>query len=471
MANQESATLLELINAKINVDVDGNLKVAFSGTLNIDETNLATTAKQDTGNASLGSIDTKLTKLSDGTQKTQVVGTGGQSMPAGDVAARPIFVELSDGAAAIAPATAANQTTGNTALTALQTHQTDGTQKTQVIGPGGQVTPAGDIAARPVFVELSDGTNPVLPAAAAPADDEVNTTIVSAIKARLQGFDGTSWQRVRAGVTTVTNAFKGFLNALPWAIYNANPTARTEGQGGPLQADTTGNLLVSDGILSQKFGAYGAGGDATPNATAYGALHVQPRAYNGASWDRVRSGITAIGNTFTGFLNTLPTAIYHLAPSTRTDGQGGPFETDANGNLRVAEQNAPTYEYNNDAVAGTHDKPVASATFNAVPCASAAKSNTGCVKASPGNLYTLWVTNNHATASQAYALVNKAANPAGTDVGLYHFMVPPGQTLPISFRFGMRFSVGIAWAQVATLGATSITLAGSSDSTVFAEVG
>jgi hypothetical protein len=217
VANQESATLLDLINAKLNVDIDGNLKVAFSGTASvsidtsalatgakqdtgnaslasidtklsklsagqsdsahsvsivlasdhpsltatIDETTLATSAKQDTGNASLASIDTKLTKLSDGTQKTQVVGAGGQVQPSGDAAARPIFVQQSDGTSAVVVSTSAKQDTGNTSLGNIATHQTDGTQKTQVVGSGGQVMPAGDAAGRPVFVQMSDGTSAV----------------------------------------------------------------------------------------------------------------------------------------------------------------------------------------------------------------------------------------------------------------------------------------------------------------------
>jgi hypothetical protein len=40
----------------------------------------------------------------------------------------------------------------------------------------------------------------------------------------------------------VSATLTGFLNTLPWAVYNATPTPRTEGQGGPLQADANGNL-------------------------------------------------------------------------------------------------------------------------------------------------------------------------------------------------------------------------------------
>lgn len=58
---------------------------------------LATDTLQVAGNATLVSI---LAALSGGTSKTQIVGSGGQVMPAGDAAARPVFVELSDGAAA-----------------------------------------------------------------------------------------------------------------------------------------------------------------------------------------------------------------------------------------------------------------------------------------------------------------------------------------------------------------------------------
>lgn len=83
-----------------------------------------------------------------------------------------------------------------------------------------------------------------LTAAAAPVD-ALSTGVIPGLTKNLNmGFNGTTWDRIKAGITTVTATLTGWLNTLPWAVYNASPTARTEGQGGPLQADTGGRLLT-----------------------------------------------------------------------------------------------------------------------------------------------------------------------------------------------------------------------------------
>ncbi len=76
------------------------------------------------------------------------------------------------------------------------------------------------------------------------ADNESNTRTDVPTSSRLWGFDGTNWDRLKAGITAVTATLTGWLNTLPWAIYNATPTVRTEGQGGPLQADVNGSLKM-----------------------------------------------------------------------------------------------------------------------------------------------------------------------------------------------------------------------------------
>lgn len=77
---------------------------------------------------------------------------------------------------------------------------------------------------------------------AAGADGVSNTRNSLGTDSWISGFNGTTWDRLRAGLTTLSATFTGLLNSLPWAIYNATPTTRTEGQGGPLQADSLGSL-------------------------------------------------------------------------------------------------------------------------------------------------------------------------------------------------------------------------------------
>lgn len=83
-------------------------------------------------------------------------------------------------------------------------------------------------------------------AATTPADAVTNVGAASGfVQAFLSAFNGTTWDRVRAGVTAVGSVFTGMLNMLPVAIFHTAPVTRTDGQGAPLEADATGNLQVN----------------------------------------------------------------------------------------------------------------------------------------------------------------------------------------------------------------------------------
>lgn len=118
---------------------------------------------------------------------------------------------------------------------------------------------------------------------------------------------------------------------------------------------------------------------------------------------------------------------------------------------------------------GVHDTPETGTAFNRPNNATIAKATAGNLKAAPGNLYRIWVTNDNA-ALQAYALVDKATAPVTGDTPLCYFYVPLKSTLLMEFKFGKRFTAGIGWAQVTTLGAATITTT-TSDTLVDAEVG
>jgi hypothetical protein len=95
-------------------------------------------------------------------------------------------------------------------------------------------------------VKITDGTNGAAAVRSAPADGASNAESLLGTCARLVGLNPSgTWDRLRAGVTAVSSTFTGFLNSLPWAVYNTSPTTRANGQGGPLQADAQGNLLVT----------------------------------------------------------------------------------------------------------------------------------------------------------------------------------------------------------------------------------
>lgn len=90
----------------------------------------------------------------------------------------------------------------------------------------------------------SSGTPP-----AAAADTATNPTGQQTL-AYMQGYNGTTWDRIRAGVLTVSSTLTGFLNALPWAIFHTTPATRTNNQGGPLEADAAGNLRIAEQFVT-----------------------------------------------------------------------------------------------------------------------------------------------------------------------------------------------------------------------------
>lgn len=92
-------------------------------------------------------------------------------------------------------------------------------------------------------VEIKDASNDYRAAVVQTgADGESNTSNKLGVFAWLKAFNGSTWDRLRAGITACTATLTGWLNTLPWAVYNATPTTRTEGQGGPLQANSLGSL-------------------------------------------------------------------------------------------------------------------------------------------------------------------------------------------------------------------------------------
>lgn len=89
-----------------------------------------------------------------------------------------------------------------------------------------------------------------LPAAAALADATANPTTTT-VGADISGWNGTTWDRIKAGITTFTSTLTGFLNVLPWGIYTATPSTRTSGNGSNLEQDSTGNLRAAEQYAPQ----------------------------------------------------------------------------------------------------------------------------------------------------------------------------------------------------------------------------
>ena len=75
-------------------------------------------------------------------------------------------------------------------------------------------------------------------------DGVLNTQNQLEVGARNSAFNGSTWDRVRSGIKIVTTALTGFLNTIPFGVYNATRPVLTDAQGAPFQLDTEGKQIV-----------------------------------------------------------------------------------------------------------------------------------------------------------------------------------------------------------------------------------
>lgn len=99
------------------------------------------------------------------------------------------------------------------------------------------------------------------------------------------------------------------------------------------QTDGTQKSKITDGTNDATISTSTSDGV----ADAVNRLRVSsaPHAYNGATWDKIRSGFTNVASSVLGYLNCLPFGKYNATPSTLTDGQSVVLQMDANGRVLV----------------------------------------------------------------------------------------------------------------------------------------
>ena len=78
-----------------------------------------------------------------------------------------------------------------------------------------------------------------------PADGVSNTVTLKGVRSWLAGYNGTTWDRLRTGITTAVSSFVGWLNVIPFGKYLATDLTLTDGQGGPLTLDATSALRAT----------------------------------------------------------------------------------------------------------------------------------------------------------------------------------------------------------------------------------
>lgn len=196
---------------------------------------------------------------------------------------------------------------------------------------------------------------------------------------------------------------------------NSNSSGSSSAGSATAANQVTGNASL--GSIDGKVSAAAAGADAESNATTMGSLRSRIMSFGGTTWDRVRSGLTAVTSTLTGYLNVLPFAVFNTAPATRTTGQGGPLEADATGNLRTAEQYA--FGFNNTNITGT--------------ATTVVKSGAGVLKSIIVNKAvatgTISVFDNTAGSGTLVATITTPTGPTGPYVLPYEYGFTTGMTI------------------------------------------
>lgn len=287
-------------------------------------------------------------------------------------------------------------------------------------------------------------------ASAALADATANPTVGS-FGAYLSGFNGATWDRLRTAVTAATSTLTGLLSTIGIGQFNVIPPSPADGQVLADQKDSRGNskVAINDGANQMAVGT--AGADAVSNTQNTAATSSRISGFNGTTWDRLRTAVVASTATLTGWLNTLPWAVYNATPTTRTEGQGGPLQATTLGGLHVAEQFAAGYENNSDNIAWVHRRPITSSTAAITTDLSAALEASTVTKASAGRLYgyRVRVDSTHATATYYVQFLNASSLPAD---GAVTFLVAPikvqhttgtDTTIGDDFEFGVYASTGM----------------------------
>jgi hypothetical protein len=133
------------------------------------------------------------------------------------------------------------------------------------------------------------------------------------------------------------------------------------GNPSPVAAATPMPVRVGDGTTQVPI--LTADADAESNTASKFPVVSWLKAFNGTTWDRIRSGLVGVQTTFTGILNSITMGRYNATPPTLADGNIAPLQLDSSGNLKSVISNA--------AGSGVYIRPGTSAVFTVQQLTSA----------------------------------------------------------------------------------------------------
>jgi len=165
--------------------------------------------------------------------------------------------------------------------------------------------------------------------------------------------------------------------------------------------------------------------DAVTNATSLTKIVSWLMAFNGTSWDRVKSMQTgALPSMTTGILNTLGVLKFNAVKPALLDGELTELQGSSRGALLVANDEIPQAQDDANQVIATVIKPLATSTYAWSVAFSVALEASKIVKASPGNLRAATIRLDATAPSATYyvQVLNSASLPA--DGPVVHLIAP-----------------------------------------------
>lgn len=110
--------------------------------------------------------------------------------------------------------------------------------------------------------------------------------------------------------------------------------------GGPSSSVSVTNFPATQpvsiaGAVSTSPATTVAGSDSLANQTAQPTVATN-MAYNGSTWERIRSSLVSVQTTFVGLLNTISMARYNATAPTLADGNVAPLQATSKGSLKAA---------------------------------------------------------------------------------------------------------------------------------------
>ncbi len=158
---------------------------------------------------------------------------------------------------------------------------------------------------------------------------------------------------------------------------------------------------------------------------------------------------------------------YNATTPILSDAATDSLQLDVSANLRTSDQFAPQYEDNSLGVAFASEKALASATgaWSLHSTGASAVGTAGvAIKATPGRLRKIIVTNTAAGTIFCFHLMNSSTAPINGAVPVVRKVLPAASTIEIDFsESGLYLSAGISFAISTAASPGSLTLAGTSD--------